>query len=396
MAVAALGFAGRRIYPARGASPRVAAGGVLLCGVLLLAAYLYVPKTTVVLYPPTQPIAETIEVRADPAALVVDVSGRRIPARVGYVVTDVVEQAVTQGRLPDPNARAVGTVTLANRLGGAVTAPAGTMLVTASGVRFTTTADAVFDGTVGQIVRVPVQASDPGPNGNVGRLEIGRVLGPLAGRLAVLNEEPTVGGGQSATPVIVDADVAHARAAAADRARADALNDFRAQARADEMLLADSLESAVVEDWLDHKVGDLATTFNYRLRARFSAVRIGTDDLRKVVREGWKPAIPPGYFLPDQQLEIGAPKVKGSDKGTVILQVPVRSLAVAWIDADDVRARARWRDPDETRRELARMLPAAAEPRVAVRPAWAGRSLRVDVALDLNAPTRTPSQRESG
>jgi hypothetical protein len=396
MAVAALGFPVRRIYPARGASARAVVGGVLLCGALLLAAYLYVPKTTVILYPPTQPVAETLEVRADPAALAVDVSGRRIPARVGYVVTDVVEQSVTLGRLPDPNARAVGTVTVANRLGGAVTAPAGTMLATASGVRFTTTVDAVFDGTVGQIIRVPVQASDPGPTGNVARLEIGRVLGPLAGRLAVLNEEPTVGGGQSSTPVIVDADVDRARAAAADRARMDALSDLRAQTGADEMLLADSLESTIVEDSLDHKVGDLATTFTYRLRARFTAARIGADDLRQVVRDGWKPAIPSGYFLPEQQLEIGAPKVKGRDKGTVVLAVPVRSLAVAWIDAQDVRARARWRDPDETRRELARTLPSAAEPRVVVQPAWAGRSLRVDVALDLNPPNGASSQKERG
>src|SRR5579884_1257451 len=318
MAAVAVGFPRRRIYPAGGASPRAVVGGVLFGGVLLLLAYLFVPKTTVVLYPPTQSIDETLQVRADPAALVVDVGARRVPARVGYVVDEVVEQEVTQGRLVDPSARAVGTVTLVNRLGGPVTIPTGTMLMTASGVRFTLGADVAFDGTTGQVAHASVQAFDAGPNGNVGRLEISRIVGPLAGRIAVLNEEPTVGGGQSSAPVIDDADVARARAAAAERARSDALNQLRGDAAPDELLLADSLDAAVLEESLDHHVGDRATTFTFRLRARFSAVRVASDDLERIARQGWKPSVPAGYLVPEQQLEVGAPRVAGRDGGVVV------------------------------------------------------------------------------
>src|SRR5438445_151565 len=90
---------------------------------------------------------------------------------------------------------------------------------------------------------------------------IAETLELLAGRIAVLNEEPTVGGGQSATPLVGDADLTRARAAAADRARSDALNDLRGETQADETLLTDSLDAAILEEAVDHRNGDQATTF---------------------------------------------------------------------------------------------------------------------------------------
>src|SRR5687768_3471881 len=93
----------------QGFRPGVAAACVVALGVAALLTYLFLPKATVVLHPPTQVIEESLELRADPAALVVDPRGRRVPGRVGYVVVDVSEQATTLGRLPDPTARALGT-----------------------------------------------------------------------------------------------------------------------------------------------------------------------------------------------------------------------------------------------------------------------------------------------
>src|SRR5262245_34239593 len=180
---------------------------VLVLGLALLLAYLFFPKATVVLQPPTQAIEETLELRADPAALAVDVRGKRVPARVGYVVEDLLEQVVTQGRTADPAARAIGTVTLTSRLGGAASVPAGTLVSTASGVKFTTGADAQIEASAGATARVPIQALEAGASGNVGRLEVSQVIGPLRGQVVVLNEEPTVGGGEGQSPVVTAEDL---------------------------------------------------------------------------------------------------------------------------------------------------------------------------------------------
>src|SRR5438045_3629171 len=94
-----------------GASPILLAAAVLLVGLGGLLAYILMPEETVVLYPVGRPVDDALEIRADPALPAVDPARARVPARIGYVVVEVVEQAQTLGRLPAPDARAVGSVT---------------------------------------------------------------------------------------------------------------------------------------------------------------------------------------------------------------------------------------------------------------------------------------------
>jgi hypothetical protein len=355
-------------------------------GLVVLLLYTFVPKTTVVLYPASVLLEDSLELRADPGAIAVDVRGRRVPARVGYVVVDVVEQASTRGRMPDPSARATGSLTFVNRLGGAITLPSGTLVSAASGVKFTTTADAALADAAGSSGRVPIQAVEAGERGNLGRLEINRLVGPLASRVAVLNEDRTVGGGQGAIPVIAGDDVDRIKRAATERARVDALDQLRGDTATDELLLSDSLDTAIVEETLDHNVGEQASVFTYRVKTRVSAARVARSDLRQLAGEAWQPAVPAGYFMPQGQLDMSTPKGVGADRGVVTLRLPVRAVAIQQVDVAAAREVARGRTPEEARRELARALKLAVEPRVTLQPGWLGRAYRVDVALDLNPP----------
>src|SRR5687768_15277339 len=148
---------GARQRPAA-TSQRAAALGLAGLGllILLLAAYLFVPRAVVVLHPKTQPLAATVELHVDPDAKSVEPG--RVPARVVVSVIEVSEEIPTEGRRPAPGARAIGTVTLVNRQGGATTVPAGTLVMTPSGARFATTAESVLDAATASTTRVPVQA----------------------------------------------------------------------------------------------------------------------------------------------------------------------------------------------------------------------------------------------
>ncbi|HUF26578.1 MAG TPA: baseplate J/gp47 family protein [Gemmatimonadaceae bacterium] len=349
-----------------------------------LAAYLFVPRMTVILRPATESLSGTVEIVADPAASAVDVARARIPARVGFVVVEVNEPGLVQGRAEVPDAHAEGTATFSNRMGGVATIPAGTVVTTPSGARFATRTEAAIEAAAGSTVRVPIRALEPGEAGNVARLAINRIVGPLATQLAVLNEETTVGGGQGNTPVVSAADHARVRSLAAERARSEALARLRAEAREDETLVLQTLDRAVLEEELDREVGEAATSFRYRLRARFTAARIGDGDVRQVVRETWRPTVPDGFFLPEEQLQVWPPEVVRVDGGAVILRVPVRSVAARWIDPHWVREQVQWREADVARRALARALPFAAEPRVILEPRWASRAYRVEVVVDLS------------
>jgi hypothetical protein len=368
--------------------PLLIAAFVLVLGLAAALGFAMVPQATIVLHPLAQPVSGTVQVRADPAIRSVDVSGRRVPARVSYVVVDVVEQALTRGRLPSPSARAVGSVTLANRAGGPVAVPAETIVMTPSGQRFRTTAEASLEAAAGSTARVPIEALEAGDRGNVARLEIGRLVGALASQVAVLNEEPTVGGGESTTPVVTDDDVARVRQLAADHARADALAKLQGDVGDDESLVLQTLDFTTLEEQVDRRTGDQTSSFNYRLRARVSGSIVDSKDVEQVVRQSWRPTVPDGYTLPPVQLQIGAPAVARVDDRALVLEVPVQSLAVAPVDRAAVEDRVRWRDPDEARRDVGRAFKWASDPSVAVTPKWAGRALRVKVVVDLTEPKR--------
>jgi Baseplate J-like protein len=366
--------------------PLVVAAGVMLVGLAGVLAYALIPQATVVMYPLGRPVAETFELRADPSLRAVDTAGARVPARVGYVVVEVVEQAQTLGRLAAPDARAHGSITFANRVGGPVVAPAGTIILTPSGARFVTQGETAVDGPTGSTARAGIEALEPGERGNVGRLEINRIVGPLAAQLAVLNEEPTVGGGQSSVPVVVESDVARVRQLAADHARSDALTKLQGGADDDESLVLQTLDFTTLEERVDRRPGDQVASFSYRLRARVSGVLVASGDVDQVVRASWQPSIPPGYSLPPSQLQIGAPQVVRTGDRAVAMRVPVQSVAVPPVDSEAIRDRVRWREPDEARRDLARSFQWAAEPRVSIQPRWATRALRVKLVMDLNEP----------
>lgn len=365
-------------------SPLLLGAIVLLLGLAGVLVYALVPQATVVLHPMAEPVTGQVEVRADPSIVAVDVATARVPARVSYVVVDVVEQAITRGRLPSAEAKALGSVTFANRHGQAITVPADTIVMTPSGVRFRTTSDAAVE----QTARAAVEALEPGERGNVARLEIARVVGPLAAQVAVLNEEATVGGGQSSTPMIAEEDVARVRQLAAERARAEALSKLEGEVRGGESLVLQTLAYVQLDEQLDRRVGEQVSSFNYRLKARVSGSLVAPEDVEQVVRQRWRPTLPPGRYLPAAQLQVLAPEVVRVEERAVLLRVPVQSLAVEAIDADAVQERVRWRPADEARREVARTLKLAADPRVELQPRWAARALRVKVVLDLSEPKR--------
>src|SRR2546426_329070 len=209
--VPALARPSRRLpRPAATAAPApiLLAAAILLAGLGGLLAYALIPQATVVLYPIGQPVAETLEIRADPSLAAGDPARARGPARVGR----------------------------------------------------------------------------------------------LAAQLAVLNEEPTVGGGQSSTPLVVEADVARVRKLAADHARSDALSKLQGEVAPEESLVLQTLDFTTLEERLDHRPGDQVGSFNYRLRARVSGALVASGDIERAVRSSWRPSLPPGYSLPPAQL----------------------------------------------------------------------------------------------
>lgn len=376
--------------PAR-LSPVAIGGVVLTAGMAVLLLFLWLPVATVVLTPASQLLTGEVEMHVDPRLTIADTAGGRIPARTSRYIIELNEPILTAGRVADNGARARGIVLFSNRLGdGSVRIPAGMVVATTSGAKYATDSDVQLDSPIGAQVRVNVTALQPGDNSNVGRLDISRVYGVVGSRVSVLNEAPIAGGGQSLAPVITQADHERARAAAIQRARTDGMRRIRDEARTNETVLPTTYSFTTISEAFDHAVGTRTSAFTYRLKAEAVAQVVLNDHLRQVALAKWKPSLPANSFAPEPQLQVMSPTVIGRNGDTILLRVPLQTLAVQNVDSEQIKSLVIWRQSDELRRDLIRTLNLATEPRVTLQPRWAERAMRVNVVLDLNEPIATP------
>ncbi len=202
--------------------------GVLVALTLLLAGGVLfgvvAPTATVVVAPVSVPLGPMeFDLRAGP--------GGDIPAqtRVAQVSTTFSGTA-TGSRTEETKAK--GTIHVTNQTTNEIRIAQGTVVRTPDGVRFQTTQDAVLPPSTIIIftvafgtVDIPIEALEPGPNGNVAAKRI--TIGPSPGQYIVENRDATSGGESKKIPIVTlaDYDLAASRADAELQKKADAQLD---------------------------------------------------------------------------------------------------------------------------------------------------------------------------
>jgi hypothetical protein len=124
-----------------------------------------------------------------------------VPLYTTHVEQTISMEIAGTGTTLVPDGRASGTIALANPLAGVVSVPAGTVLSTADGLRFDTTASVdvpsavrSFSGTTNGQATAPIVALAAGAASNVAASTITVVEGRLAGVLLVTNASALTGG----------------------------------------------------------------------------------------------------------------------------------------------------------------------------------------------------------
>lgn len=372
----------------RGALHRLRSGVAVVAVAALLGAAVIGPRTLVVLYPESIPVHGEVILAPDTGLEPGQAVPGRLPIRTVVGVMEINERVPTSGHRLQPDVRAQGTVTFINRTDSAVIVPAQTELLTPSGARFRTSEVVTVPGPRTSTARASVVARDPGEIGNVGRLEIDRVVGDLATRLAVLNEEPIRGGGTGDERVVSASDRARVRTLALDRLLIGAARERGAELGEGESLIAESLRAEPLVERYDADVGATADTVGYRIQARVLGEVYRTADLGFAATESWRPSgVPAGKILLRQFARVeGPPRAIIRDGRLASVAATVSALAIDDLDANHVRALARGKSRDTARRDIRFALGLDRDPLVRIDPAFLPLTWRVDVAVDLNRP----------
>lgn len=274
--------------------------------VLALAAVLLIPSARITITPAPLTIADSREVILDPTVTTVDQINGIVPATSFQREISGTASIATTKLNTAPADHAGGTVVFTNLAGTPAKISPGTIVETSSGitVRFSTTITAELPAGYNARVSVPIQAVDPGPEGNVKALQINVIEGPLSAVARVINTAPTGGGTIKQVHVVSLSDKTTLRLRLEEQLRAAAVAKLKNQAGADLYVPPPSVQVNVLSESFDHLVDDAADMLTLHVEAVAAGSAVDREDLMSFADRVLADKVPEGYRVLPETLRV--------------------------------------------------------------------------------------------
>lgn len=351
--------------------------GMLLLLVLLFgvgaASALLIPEGSVAVRPAKQAIAATVRLAVQPGLEDVDYGSVAIPGRIVTTIVQGTWSQPTTSRMDTPDQKATGTVLFVNQLATPITLPVGTIVSTGSGVpiRFRTTAEAQLPGQRGATVQVPIEAIDPGPQGNVGAYLINTIPGFASSHVSVINEQPMQGGSVRQVGVVTQADKDRLRAGLLQRLDSEAHNALQSLLEPGEIAPRETLvQRRIFGEGYDKMLDEAADQLTMTLRVEYEELAFKGIDANRIALAGLQGVVPEGYRLTAEGLSFEITAVELDENRNLFLTVTTRGIAQATLDDGDVRSLVLGKTPQEAQGLLSESLPLAEPAEVRLSPSW--------------------------
>ena len=366
--------------------------GALILFLLGLFARYVLPAATITVRPGVQQISVTTRLVANPDLEESDLTGAQIKGRLIETIVEETGTIATTGALQRPTVKATGQVVFSNLGTGEVRVPLGTGVSTSTGtpVNFRTLAEATLPGGVGQRVTVPIEALEPGIEGNVRANTITNIDGPLRFRARVSNPNGTGGGGSELVRAVTQEDKDKLLAEVLARAEARAPQALGEKIEAGEWLPPESVNTFVVAQAFDQYNDDTADQLGLTLRLLAQGVTINDAETREVLQTAVQQQIPSrGMLVADSLAAQRVPGATPVGRG-VEFTVTVNADYVTPVDPGEVRSAVAGLSEEEASQVLQQRWLLAAPPEFYRDPAWLN-SLpalpsRIQVRLDYGTP----------
>lgn len=356
---------------------QVAIIAFLVAGLFAMALgtlFLLVPWASVYITPAPQEIRVSLNLTAHPGVEEADLELRVVPARFVEVIVEDSAYAAATGRRWSPSAKAQGKVVFTNRVGREVLIPEGTRVrtATAQAVEFVTLEPATLPPERGARVEVPIEAVEPGPQGNVRAFTISEVVGPLAIDVAVTNPEPTTGGGVREVSVVTAQDKETARREALRALTAKAIAELAQKQQPGEFIPRESIQTIVLAETYDRFAGEEADKVGVTLRLLVRGVAVDGAAAEALVLRALREALPPaGRLVRDStHITIGPVTAWDPTTHTVYFAARGRGLYVLDISEDEVRNAIAGKSVQEAATILQTRWQLAAPPAIYLGPDW--------------------------
>ncbi len=354
----------------------------LLPSVLLLIAmpllwYGYahwLPSADVYLVAAHQPVSARVDLHASPSVDTVNSIEGAIPARFLEVMVSKTMTVPTTGKRWVPSGKAKGVAIFSNKLINEVPIPAGTEMSTGTGqaVYFHTTEDTVLPPTLGAKVRVPIEADNKGPVGNVPAFTITRLDTLLALQVQVINDQPTTGGGWKKVSVVTDEDKDKAHELIVHRLGQEAFRQFVQKQRQGEYIPLETVRTYVMAESYNHFRGEEANALEVKMRMLVRGIAVNTKAAQQVAYQKLTAQLPPAarLFRPHLKYEMGGVSAFDAESNTVYFTMRLSGIMVVGPDPHLVQQQVVGKTVTAARAILQENWALSMPPRILLGPAW--------------------------
>jgi hypothetical protein len=347
---------------------------VILAATVVIATLALLPQATVTLIPVAKPLQTDLVVHADPSAEGVDFATLTFPARTAQVELALSGEIETVETELSPVGLATGAVTFINRTDQPQLVPISTTVTTSAGepIQFTTQITTeVPPGPGATSPAIPIQAVEPGPDGNVGPGQINRVDDPSLGLgVRVINEQGLGGGTLEPARVVVQDDKDRLQAYLRQQIQQEGLKQLQDSLDEQEFISPETVQVIVLDVKYREFAGDVSDVFGGQMQAVVRGTVVGGYNANRLALAALQAQVPPGYELDTKGLHFGAGEVLDIQDQTVTFRILAAGQAVPVIDKHEVAKNVAWRSIGEAQQLLNQQYDLATVPGVELEPTW--------------------------
>lgn len=338
-------------------------------------ALLILPQATVTVVPARTQFVSSIELSARIGIDESDYINKVVPARAVQARVEGFGTVGTTGTDEAPVGQATGTVTFINKTNRDILVPLNTIVRTATGnnVRFRTTEEVTVPAGVGQQETVPIEAVEPGREGNVPAFTISELVGPLNLSLRVSNQSPTEGGTVESVAVVTQADKDRVLGQLQAQLQQQAYDELAASLQQGEFIPPETVDTFTLAETYDRFSGEQAEVLGLQLQllARGTAVDLGSAN--ELAERTLRESVPADHFLLEETMQVGQPTFTRFADDAVDMTLTASGEALIPITIGQVRNLLAGVPYDEAEEVLLENLDLAVPPEITLEPDWLNR-----------------------
>lgn len=325
--------------------------GIVVGLILLLGAYIFLPKAEVKIFVEPKVVEKDAQVIADPKQKTVDEDSKIIPGEVveAEVSGSAKDSASGKKQIGDP---AKGTIIIYNKTSGSQSLSKGTSISSGS-IKFTldtsvtiASQSASDSGITFGKANTTVTAASIGADGNLSSGSDFTIAGFTSDKLAAKSEGNFSGGTSKDVTVVSSEDQ--------QRLLAKLSSDLRQQAQQklqekypNKKILQEALSESVSKKSYSKNINDQAGEFSLNMTIRYKGTAFEDKDLKLIVSKLVTTQVPEGFELDISGTETQADVSKLEKDGKLIFLARFKAKLLPKIDTEKIKNQIRFKSPDE-------------------------------------------------